>query len=422
MLLIKLATKSLLNRKASALLTLFTIAISVMLLMSIERVRVDAKSSFSNTISGTDLIVGARTGDIQLLLSSVFRIGHANNGVSWKSYQYISEQRGVKWAIPMSLGDSHKGLAVLGTNKDYFEHYRFAKRQSLSFSQGHEFNHLFEVILGAEVANTLGYQLGDEVVIAHGMGNTSFHNHDDNPFKVVGILNPTGTPVDKTLHIPLAAIEAIHGGHAHQHEAAQADANDHDQHDDVDLVGTPKQITAFLLGFDSPLYTLQVRRNINQYKDEALLAIMPGVTLRELWEMLSIVEKILLLFSIVVVLISLLGMLTSLLSSLNQRRRELAILRSVGARPWHIFTLISVESLLITGLGCIVGIALFYALMLLGADYLQSHAGISLNIALLSSYELMLLAAIMVAGFIVGLIPATRAYFYSLADGMSIKI
>ena len=149
---------------------------------------------------------------------------------------------------------------------------------------------------------------------------------------------------------------------------------------------------------------------------------MPGVTLRELWEMLSIVEKILLLFSIVVVLISLLGMLTSLLSSLNQRRRELAILRSVGARPWHIFTLISVESLLITGLGCIVGIALFYALMLLGADYLQSHAGISLNIALLSSYELMLLAAIMVAGFIVGLIPATRAYFYSLADGMSIKI
>ncbi len=418
MLLIKLATKSLLNRKASALLTLFTIAISVMLLMSIERVRVDAKSSFSNTISGTDLIVGARTGDIQLLLSSVFRIGHANNGVSWKSYQFISEQRGVKWAIPMSLGDSHKGLAVLGTNKDYFEHYRFAKKQPLSFLQGHEFNHLFEVVLGAEVANTLGYQLGDEVVIAHGMGNTSFHNHDDNPFKVVGILKSTGTPVDKTLHIPLAAIDAIHGSHTHQHDHD----HDHDQHDDVDLVGTPKQITAFLLGFDSPLYTLQVRRNINQYKDEALLAIMPGVTLRELWEMLSIVEKILLLFSIVVVLISLLGMLTSLLSSLNQRRRELAILRSVGARPWHIFTLISVESLLITGLGCIVGTALFYALMLLGADYLQSHAGISLNIALLSSYELMLLAAIMVAGFIVGLIPATRAYFYSLADGMSIKI
>ncbi|MBB1400023.1 ABC transporter permease, partial [Pseudoalteromonas sp. SG44-8] len=194
----------------------------------------------------------------------------------------------------------------------------------------------------------------------------------------------------------------------------------HEQHDD--LTGEPKQITAFLVGFDSPLYTLQVRRNINQYKPEALLAIMPGVTLRELWEMLTIVEKILLLFSIVVVLVSLLGMLTTLLASLNQRRRELAILRSVGARPWHLFTLISIESLLITFLGCLVGCGLFYLLMSLATSYLQSNAGITITIAMLSSYELVLIGAIMAAGFIVGLIPATRAYFYSLSDGMSIKI
>ncbi|MBB1331827.1 MULTISPECIES: ABC transporter permease [unclassified Pseudoalteromonas] len=418
MILLKLAISSLYNRRASAFLTLFTIAVSVMLLLSIERVRVDAKSSFSNTISGTDLIVGARTGDIQLLLSSVFRIGHANNGVGWQSYQYIKQQRGVNWTIPLSLGDSHKGQAVLGTSADYFQHYKFAKKQQLSFSQGRAFAHLNEVVLGAQVAAKLGYSLGDSIVISHGMGNTSFHHHDDNPFTVVGILDATGTPVDKTLHIPLAAIELIHSGnhtsHEHEHE------HEHEQHDD--LTGEPKQITAFLVGFDSPLYTLQVRRNINQYKPEALLAIMPGVTLRELWEMLTIVEKILLLFSIVVVLVSLLGMLTTLLASLNQRRRELAILRSVGARPWHLFTLISIESLLITFLGCLVGCGLFYLLMSLATGYLQSNAGITITIAMLSSYELVLIGAIMAAGFIVGLIPATRAYFYSLSDGMSIKI
>lgn len=414
MILIKLAISSLYNRRASALLTLFTIAISVMLLLSIERVRVDAKSSFSNTISGTDLIVGARTGDIQLLLSSVFRIGHANNGVSWQSYQYIKQQRGVKWTIPLSLGDSHKGQAVLGTSVDYFQHYKFAKKQSLSFSQGQPFRHLNEVVLGAQVAENLGYSLGDSIVISHGMGNTSFHHHDDNPFTVVGILNATGTPVDKTLHIPLAAIEQIHATNHTEHE--------HEHEQPIDLIGEPKQITAFLIGFDSPLYTLQVRRNINQFKDEALLAIMPGVTLRELWEMLTIVEKILLLFSMVVVLVSLLGMLTTLLASLNQRRRELAILRSVGARPWHLFALISIESLLTTFLGCLAGCGLFYLLMSLAAGYLQSHAGITITIAMLSGYELMLIGAIMAAGFIVGLIPATRAYFYSLSDGMSIKI
>ena len=416
MILTKLAFKSLLNRRASVVLTLFTIAVSVMLLLSIERVRVDAKSSFSKTISGTDLIVGARTGDIQLLLSSVFRIGHTNNGVSWQSYKYITSQRGVKWSIPISLGDSHKGQAVLGTTPDYFTHYRFAKKQHLSFSAGNPFSTIYGVVLGSEVATKLGYKLGDSIVISHGMGNTSFHHHNDNPFEVVGILNPTGTPVDKTLHIPLAAIDLIHGGNP---------SDEHDEHDEYDehnnLTGHPKQITAFLMGFDSPLYTLQIRRNINQYKPEALLAIMPTVTLKDLWEMLAIVEKILLLFSFVVVLVSLLGMLTTLLANLNQRRRELAILRSVGARPWQLFTLISMESLLTTFLGCVLGCALFYATLFLGADYLQSHAGISVNIAMLSRYELTLIGVIMAAGFIIGLIPATRAYFYSLSDGMSIK-
>lgn len=415
MILFKLAYKSLLNRRASVLLTLLTIAISVMLLLSIERVRIDAKSSFSNTISGTDLIVGARTGDIQLLLSSVFRIGHTNNGVSWQSYQYITKQRGVKWSIPISLGDSHKGQAVLGTTLDYFKHYRFAKKQSLAFEQGQAFSSINEVVIGSEVASKLAYKTGDEIVISHGMGNTSFHHHDDNPFKVVGILKPTGTPVDKTLHVPLAAIELIHGGGHHDHD-------DHHDHSSHALVGHPKQITAFLMGFDSPLYTLQIRRNINQFKPEPLLAIMPTVTLKELWEMLAIIEKILLLFSFVVVIISLLGMLTTLLANLNQRRRELAILRSVGARPWQLFSLISMESLLTTFLGCLVGCTLFYALMGTTAGYLQSQAGVSINISMLSDYELTLIGVIMTAGFIIGLIPATRAYFYSLSDGMSIKI
>ncbi|WP_350607953.1 ABC transporter permease [Pseudoalteromonas sp. MER144-MNA-CIBAN-0113] len=415
MILFKLAYKSLLNRRASVLLTLLTIAISVMLLLSIERVRVDAKSSFSNTISGTDLIVGARTGDIQLLLSSVFRIGHTNNGVSWQSYQYITKQRGVKWSIPISLGDSHKGQAVLGTTLDYFKHYRFAKKQPLVFEQGQAFSSINEVVIGSEVAKKLASQIGDEIVISHGMGNTSFHHHDDNPFKVVGILKPTGTPVDKTLHVPLAAIELIHGGGHNAHD-------DHHDHSSHALTGHPKQITAFLMGFDSPLYTLQIRRNINQYKSEPLLAIMPTVTLKELWEMLAIIEKILLLFSFVVVIISLLGMLTTLLANLNQRRRELAILRSVGARPWQLFSLISMESLLTTFLGCLIGCILFYALMGTTAGYLQSQAGVSINISMLSDYELTLIGVIMAAGFIIGLIPATRAYFYSLSDGMSIKI
>lgn len=455
MTLLKLAIKSTLNRKASVLLTLCTIAISVMLLLSIERVRHDAKSSFSNTISGTDLIVGARTGDIQLLLSSVFRIGHTNNAVSWRSYSDIKERKGVAWTIPISLGDSHKGHAVLGTDATYFTHYRYGKKQYLAFQHGRAFHNAQEVVLGSDVANKLHYHVGQKIVISHGMGNTSFHHHDDNPMTIVGILAPTGTPVDKTLHIPLIAVDAMHKpshtqpmmigkksqkndhaqhqhGNTHQHaEDDNSHHNEHNEHDHPhgtldsepsDLVGSPNQITAFLMGFDSPLYTLQVRRNINMYKAEPLLAIMPGLTLRELWDMLDIVEKILLLFSIVVVLVSLLGMLTTLLATLSQRRRELAILRSVGARPIHIFALMSSEAILITFMGCVAGCILFYGLLLTANPLLQSQFGISLTIGWLSNYELTLLGVIMSAGTLMGLLPAARAYFYSLADGMSIKI
>ncbi|NOU52676.1 FtsX-like permease family protein [Pseudoalteromonas sp. JBTF-M23] len=435
MTLLKLALKSCYNRRASVILTLFTIAISVMLLLSIERVRIDAKSSFSNTISSTDLIVGARTGDIQLLLVSVFRIGHSNNAVSWQSYQDIKQRRGVAWTIPISLGDSHKGYSVLGTDSHYFTHYRFGKKQPLKFSAGRAFHNAQEVVLGSEVAKKLHYHLGQKIVISHGMGNTSFHHHDDNPMTIVGILEPTGTPVDKTVHVPLIAIETIHSSTSTPRSIKQKsrDVDTQTTHSDEhehgplesepgDLIGTPKQITAFLMGFDSPLYTLQVRRNINQYKAEPLLAIMPTVTLKELWEMLDIVEKILLLFSMVVVVISLLGMLTTLLATLNQRRRELAILRSVGARPWHIFSLMSFEAILITLTGCVFGTLGFYGALFTIEPLLQSQFGISLSINTLSSYELTLLSVIMVAGTVMGLIPAARAYFYSLNDGMSIKI
>ena len=458
--LVSLAFKSSWNRRASVLLTVFTIAISVMLLLSIERVREEAKTSFANTISGTDLIVGARTGDIQLLLSSVFRIGHANNAVQWQSYNYIKQQRGVAWTIPISLGDSHKGFAVLGTDSNYFEHYRFGKKQPLSFQQGRAFVNGTEVVVGSEVARKLHYHVGQELVISQGMGNTSFHHHDDNPLIISGILAPTGTPVDKTIHVPLIAIEAMHGNdhrvhehkdehqhahaaehehnhkvehqhaHAAEHEHAQKEEHPHDhtvkhvipQSEPSDLVGQPKQITAFLMGFDSPLYTLQIRRNINQYKAEPLLAIMPGVTLRELWGMLAIIEKILLLFSIVVIIISLLGMLTTLLATLNQRRRELAILRSVGARPWHVFALLSGEAIVITALGCLLGIILFFMTMMAIQPLLQSQFGLGVSFSMLNTYEVTLLGAIMLAGAVMGIIPALRAYYYSLSDGMSIKV
>ncbi|ARC18380.1 ABC transporter permease [Vibrio parahaemolyticus] len=415
---IKLAWKSLMNRKATAVLTIMTVAISVILLLGVERIRTQAKDSFANTISGTDLIVGGRSGQVNLLLYSVFRIGNATNNIDWKSYQKFSQHRAVDWAIPISLGDSHKGFRVMGTNHSYFEHYKYGSKQPLTFSKGKEFNGLFETVLGSDVAKQLGYQIGSEIIIAHGISDVGFSRHDKLPFKVVGILAPTGTPVDKTVHVSLEAIEAIHvGWESGARLGPTPDAKVLQERD-----FQPKQITAMLVGLKSRIQTFALQRQINNYPKEPLSAIMPGVALHELWGMMSVAEQALMAVSGFVVIAGLLGMLSSLLTSLQERRREMAILRAMGARPRHVFSLLISEASLLTAAGIVTGVLGLYAILALLQPLIQQHYGINLTLSTLSAYEWMLLSFVQCAGIVIGFIPAFRAYRQSLSDGMTIRI
>ena len=418
--LLRLALASLANRRATALLTVLVIALSVGLLLAVERVRTETRSSFASTISGTDLIVGARSGAVNLLLYSVFRIGNATNNIRWDSYREIAALPRVKWAIPLSLGDSHRGYRVLGTTPDYFTHYRYGQGRALQLTAGRPFADLFEVVLGAEVARALGYRLGDEIVLAHGVSAIGLTRHDDKPFRVAGILARTGTPVDRTLHISLAGMEALHvdwQGGMPGRGAARIDAERARQ---LDL--TPKAITAVLLGLDSRIASFAVQRAINEHRGEPLLAILPGVALQELWSLMGTAEQALLAVSACVVLVGLVGMLTALLASLNERRREMAILRSLGARPWQIAALLLAEALVLTVAGLLLGLALLYLAIALGQDFLQARHGLFLPLAPPSPREWLLLAASLGAALLLGLLPAWRAYRQSLVDGLSIRL
>ena len=413
-----LAWKSVLNRKTTAILSILTVAISVILLMGVERIRTQAKNSFANTISGTDLIVGGHSGQVNLLLYSVFRIGNATNNIDWKSYQDFSQHRAVKWAIPISLGDSHKGFRVMGTNHSYFENFKYGSKQPLTFSQGTEFNGLFETVLGSDVAKTLGYHIGSDIIIAHGISDVGFSRHDNLPFKVVGILAPTGTPVDKTVHVSLEAIEAIHVGW----ESGAHLGNTPSQEQLAQYDFQPKQITAMLVGLKSRIQTFALQREINNYRQEPLSAIMPGVALQELWSMMSVAEQALMAVSIFVVAAGLLGMLSSLLTSLQERRREMAILRAMGAQPKHIFALLISEATTLTFMGIVVGLIGLYALLAIAQPFIAQQYGIQITLSAISRYEWQLLAYVQLAGVIIGFIPALRAYRQSLSDGMTIRI
>lgn len=414
----RLALQSLRNRALTASLTVLAIAFSVMLLLGVEKVRTGARQSFADTISGTDLVVGARSGAIQLLLYSVFRIGNATNNVTWKSYEDIAKRPEVAWIVPLSLGDSHHGFRVLGTSPDYFDHYKYRHGQQIAFTAGKPFGDLFDAVIGADVAQELGYKVGDNIVVAHGVGSVSFVEHADKPFRVSGILAKTGTPVDRTVHVSLEAIEAIHvdwqNGMPVPGEGVTAE-----EVRKMDL--RPKAITAVLVGLKSKLATFKLQRWINTYPEEPLSAIIPGAALQELWGLVGTAETALSLVSAMVVATALLGMVTMILTTLNERRREMAILRSVGARPVTILGLLATEAGLLTLAGVVLGMTLLYVSLGLLQPYVDRAYGLHLEIDPPTPREWLTLGTIVVAGFLAGLLPAMRAYRLSLADGMTVR-
>lgn len=470
----RVAKQSLLHRKVSVMLTFLALLVSVSLLLSIEHIRKEAKSSFYRTVSGVDLIVGARTGQINLLLSSVFRVGANANSVGWESYQSIVANPQVEWAIPLSLGDSHKGFAVIGTTNAYFEHYRYGDKRQLSFQAGGPFTSIgesdsannsannsatdskngaakmsavsqhFDVVLGADAARQLNYQVGDEIIISHGVGKVSFSHHDDHPFTIVGILQFTGTPVDQGVHVGLNAIESIHTpgnpnlskstisranlkktqktehSHAeykHEHSDNAAPQPAHapfetsaKQDSSKHALAHPTQVSAFMLGLKSRIAVLQIQRQVNQSKLEPLSAIIPGVALGELWRLVGAVENVLRIISAAVLVASLLGLSTMLLASLRERRAEISVFRVMGAKPSFVFWLLQLEALSIAFGASVFAVLLVTGVILLSNDWLLTEYGLSLSANILSGHTLWVICFVLIATFVIALIPSIGAY------------
>lgn len=401
------AARSAWNRRFALSLVVVSIALSTFLLLGIERLRKDLRAQFAESVSGTDLIVGARTGSVQLLLYSVFRIGSASNNIRAESAAAIARLPAVEWMVPISLGDSHRGFPVVGTSREYFERFRYGQRRALALAQGRAFGEGLEATLGADVARALGYRLGERIVLSHGDGALESNDHAEKPFTVVGVLERTGTPVDRSVHVSLESLDAIH-----------ADG----------LPGLPppvgpgRSVTAVLLGLKSRAAVFSVQRAVAEYRGEPLLAVLPGVALDELWEVVGIVERALLGVAALVGAVGLAGMVAVILAGLNERRRELAILRAVGAAPRHVLALLALEGALVTAAGVALGALAATLATALLSGWAQSRFGIALRLAPPQAGEWLIIGALLATGWLAALLPGLRAYRLSLADGLSPRI
>lgn len=424
--LLAIAARSAWSRRGTLVLVALSIALASFLLLALERLRADVRAGFSQAVSGTDLVVGARTGPVQLMLYAVFRVGGATNTVKMQSIEAIAQHRAVSWVLPLALGDSHRGRPVLGTTAEYFTRFLYGDRQPLAFREGRAFSGtldgLYEAVIGAEVAQALGYGLGQRITLTHGSGGVGgalAQEHADKPFTIVGILAPTGTPVDRTVHVSLEAIEAIHldwagGAPIPGMRIAPEQARKFDLR--------PQQVTAALVGLKSRAAVFVVQRHVAEYEGEPLMAVLPGVALDELWQVIGVGERALLATSALVAAVSLAGLVAVVLAGLNERRRELAVLRAVGAGPRHVLALLAAEGAIVTGAGALAGALAAFGAVAAAGPWLRERFGIALSSGAPTPEQWALFGAVLAAGMLASLVPGWRAYRLSLADGLSPRV
>lgn len=447
MLTLSLAVRSLRNRLLTTTLTVASVALSVTLLVGVENVRAGVRESFSGTIRGTDLIVSGRGGSLQILLSTVFGIGIPTGSVAMSTYERWATHPAVAWTIPISLGDSHRGFRVIGTSEAFYEHFRFRRDGRVTFASGGPAVDETDLVLGADVAARLRYQLGDSVVVTHGFAGIGASDHEAHPFTVVGILERTFTPIDRSIYVTLEGIEHMHEGLGASAPPAMPGAAPPSglvmpgaspppalvmpgaspppglvmpgASPPPGAAGDEEVISAFYIGTRNRMDALNVQREINTDLRYPLTAVIPGIALAELWQGVGNAETGLKVVAGFTVLIGLTGMLVALYSSLEARRREMAILRAVGAGPRRIVSLLVLESGLLSVIGAALGIALVYASLAIAQAPVERKYGLFVPIRALGVTEWTYIGIIVGAGVLVGLVPAIKAYRTSLLDGLA---
>ncbi|CAA0319678.1 putative permease [Alteromonas alvinellae] len=432
-----IAIESLKRRKTTAILTLLSITISISLLLCVDIIRSQVKTSFTRTVSGVDLIVGAPSGQLNLLLSSVFNIGTPTKGIEYKSIAALQSNKQVLWLIPLSLGDTHRGFRVVGTTNSFFDHFKYGDMQSLEMAAGSAFTQPLSTVVGADIAKSLRYKVGDKIIISHGLGSVSFNNHDDHPFTISGIVKKTGTPVDKAVYVTLQGLEEAHTGskhsptsilgrkpadkakeHEHEHE------HEHDEHTKERAAYnseafTPESVSVVMLGLKHRVTALQLQYQINQSKQEPLMAILPGMALAELWQIMGNVESLLLGLSGLIVICALIGLATMLLATMRERYQEIAVLRTIGAGPFTLLLLIQIEAMLLTIVSAALSLGLVAGLMSALKPWLSSTYGLFLSSPLFGQSSIIIILLILGCTYLVSLFPAVAAYRRGLHAGLN---
>ena len=413
---IRLMIASMRSRLVPIVLVIVALSASMALLLAVDRIQQATKNGFNQSLSGVDLVLGPGGSGLELVLYTVFHLGKPTNNITTETVSDITDDPMVEWAVPIALGDNHRGYRVISTTDEYFDRIKFGGDQPLVFAQGAPFSDLNETVIGSEVAEALGYALDTSIFVTHGSQMIG-KLHDDFSFKITGILESTGTPIDRAVFVSLEGYELVHLGWQNGNKTVSL------QNLDINAIPKerlyPKTVTAVYLGLTSKLSLFKFIRAVRDYPEEAISAVIPGVALAELWSMVGIVDSVFQLLNWLIIGISIVGMVTMIITGLDSRTRELTILRALGLSPPKLAGLVLLETVIISLTAVLSAIVLVWFLTVAAADLLNQWAGVRIELTWLAIDELSTIMIIVLAGVCASLIPAGMVYRRSLHKGFS---
>jgi putative ABC transport system permease protein len=385
MTMLRLAFANLREHFLTTALSIMLLSIGVGMVSFVISVSEQLNDRFTRDIRGIDMVVGAKGSPLQLILSAVYQIDNPTGNIPLEEVANIQKHPLVKYSIPLSYGDSYKGFRIVGTDTLYLSHF------AAHFHSGAAWQKSMQVVLGSAVAERLEMRLGDQFHGTHGFDEGG-HDHEELHYDVVGVLEPTNTVADRLILTSTESVWEIH----------------HEQDGQPEEEGEVAQITALLIKFKSPMGIMQVPRFINERT--SMQAAIPAIEINRLYELMGIGFSTLQAMGVLMMLIAALSVFISLLNSLKERKYELALMRSLGASPSKLFTLVVQESLLLCLCGYIFGIILGRVAIMTLSTFGEEQFHFSVSQSGVSTIEIWLLPLTLCVGFVAAIIPAIRAY------------
>jgi putative ABC transport system permease protein len=392
--------------RLSTALSIMLLAIGVGMVAFVMVVSQQLTDRFNRDIRGIDMVVGAKGSPLQLILSAVYQMDSPTGNIPLSEVKRLQKHPLVKYSIPLAYGDSYQGYRIVGTEEKYLEHY------DAQFATGNVWTKDFEAVIGSETAENLNLKLGDHFHGSHGLVD-DMHVHEEEAYHVSGILKPTGTVVDRLILTNIGSVWHIHG----EHGDAEEKAHDHEGHDHGDDVheghahepeDDSREITALLIKFKNPMAMMQLPRHVNTNTN--MQAALPAIEVNRLYQLLGVGFTTLQIIGALIMTIAAISVFISLLNSLKDRKYELALMRSLGASPFKLFSMVILESLLLCIIGYSAGIVLGRIGLLLMARLGEEQMQMSLTGNGFTMEEVWLLPVTLIIGLIAALIPAFQAY------------